>query len=316
MAKESKIKQNLQQYEQIYFTHDEPVPLKDHLKIYPVLVKDYNIFYSLIDIFTINKNEDPSGVGVAMSHLDYFIYLMQPEQQNSELFTRKAISMFELVFRIKNGIKCDCDNDTYISYDDIYQQISHREKELKHSLTQEEILNIFYEIKRCPKCGKIREDLIKLHKLPNGKQNIIIDGVEIDKNTFEDLRQIVCYQNMPDYDDDYIDPELKEEMEEAARLENPNAVSPTLEKQESCIVASTSYKYSELKELSIRKLVLLLRTIDAKLHYFTYRQAEATGMVSFKSEISHWIYGSDKRNKFDKLQTLDSFKEKMSNVTK
>ena len=113
-----------------------------------------------------------------------------------------------------------------------------------------------------------------------------------------------------------LDPELEAELQEAARLENPNATSPSLEKQESCLVASTSYKYSELKELSIRKLVLLLRTVDKKLHYFTYRQAEASGMVSFKSELPHWIYGSDKRDKFERLQTLDSFKEKMAQVAK
>ena len=118
MAKQSRVKQNIQQFEQIYFTHDEPVPLKDHLLIYPVLVKDYNLFYSLIDIFTINKNEDPNGI--SMSHLDYFIYLMQPEHEGSEIFTRKVISMFELIFHIKNGIRCVCDhdNDTYMSYED------------------------------------------------------------------------------------------------------------------------------------------------------------------------------------------------------
>lgn len=39
-------------------------------------------------------------------------------------------------------------------------------------------------------------------------------------------------------------------------------------------------------------------------------------MVSFKHELTHWIYGNDKRNKFDGLQSLDSFKEKMSHVAK
>nr|DAT96394.1 MAG TPA: hypothetical protein [Bacteriophage sp.] len=39
-------------------------------------------------------------------------------------------------------------------------------------------------------------------------------------------------------------------------------------------------------------------------------------MVSFKSELPHWIYGSDKRDKFERLQTLDSFKEKMAQVAK
>ena len=277
MAKPNKIKDNLEMYEQVYFTHDEPVPLKGHLKVYPVLVKDYNLFYSCIDIFTINKNEDPNGI--TMSNLDYFIYLMQPEQPNSEMFTRKAINMFELIFHIKNGIKCECDkdNDTYISYEDIYKFIAEKEQNAQGELSNEDIMKYFYEIKKCPKCGKIRDDLIKFNDLPNGKKDLIVDGVEIDKTTFDELRTLVCYYNIIDYDDEYVDPELEAELQEAARLENPNAVSPSLEKQETCLVASTSYKYSELKALSIRKLVFLLRTVDKKLHYFTYRQAEASG---------------------------------------
>lgn len=277
MAKPNKIKDNLEMYEQVYFTHDESVPLKGHLKVYPVLVKDYNLFYSCIDIFTINKNEDPNGI--TMSNLDYFIYLMQPEQPNSEMFTRKAINMFELVFHIKNGIKCECDknNDTYISYEDIYKFIAEKEQNAQGELSNEDIMKYFYEIKKCPKCGKIRDDLIKFNDLPNGKKDLIIDGVEIDKTTFDELRTLVCYYNMPDYDDEYVDPELEAELEEAAKLENPNAVSPSLEKQETCLVASTAYRYSDIKELSIRKLTLLLRTVDKKLHYFAYRQAEASG---------------------------------------
>ena len=49
------------------------------------------------------------------------------------------------------------------------------------------------------------------------------------------ILKIFCYQNMPDYDDEYIDPELKADLEEAARLRNPNNVQPSLEKQECCL---------------------------------------------------------------------------------
>ena len=130
---------------------------------------------------------------------------MQPERPNSEMFTRKAINMFELIFHIKNGIKCECDkdNDTYISYEDIYKFIAEKEQNAQGELSNEDIMKYFYEIKKCPKCGKIRDDLIKFNDLPNGKKDLIVDGVEIDKTTFDELRTLVCYYNMPDYDDEY-----------------------------------------------------------------------------------------------------------------
>lgn len=124
-----KIKQLIDLYQQIYFTHDEPVPFKEHLCIYPVLVKDYYRFYSLIDIFTIDKNEDKTGIGITMTNLDYIIHLTKSDNPQHEIITRKIIEMFELIFHIKNGIKCDCDvnGDTFMSYDDIYKIFSKKE---------------------------------------------------------------------------------------------------------------------------------------------------------------------------------------------
>ena len=110
-------------------------------------------------------------------------------------------------------------------------------------------------------------------------------------------------------------PKLKAELEEVARLKNPNNVQPSLEKQESCIVSTGVYTYETIKDITIRKMVILLRTIDARLHYFAYRQGELSGMVKFKNEISHWIYGVDNKNKFDDIMTMDSLRDKLKDVT-
>ena len=93
-------------------------------------------------------------------------------------------------------------------------------------------------------------------------------------------------------------------------------MQPSLEKQMSCIISACgSYTYESLQEISIRKLVLLLRTIDARLHYFAYRQAEASGFVSFKNELTHWIYGVDKTDKFADIMTMDALRNKLKDVT-
>lgn len=317
----SQIKNLVEAYKQFYFTHDEPVPFKGHLHIYPVLVKDYYRFYTLIDIFTIEKNEDKTGKGIAMTNLDYLLYLTGNDNPDGDMVASKIINMFELIFHIKNGIKCECDedNETFMSYDEIYRQFAKLEKQWvdEHNgekPTDVDLAMMFYEMRKCPKCGKDRQDIIRYNQVREGKQNLIVDGVEITDDDFDILRKVVCYQNMPDYDDEYIDPELKAELELKAKLENPNNIQPTLEKQESCLVASTAYTYETIKNISIRHLVLLLRTVDAKLHYFTYRQAEASGMVKFSGELQHWIYSNDKKSKLDGVQSLDSLKSKLQNV--
>ena len=127
------IKDKIDLYQQIYFTHDEPIPFKGDLFIYPVLVKDYYNFYSLIDIFTVDKNEDQTGIGIAMTNLDYLIHMTKSDFPNHEIVVRKIISMFELIFHIKNGLICECDenHDTFMTFEELYNEFSKREKELK-----------------------------------------------------------------------------------------------------------------------------------------------------------------------------------------
>ena len=60
MAKQKKLSreqvlQLMKFYEQKYFTHDDPVPFKRHLKIYPAKVREYYDFYFNILCFKMNK---------------------------------------------------------------------------------------------------------------------------------------------------------------------------------------------------------------------------------------------------------------------
>ena len=38
-------------------------------------------------------------------------------------------------------------------------------------------------------------------------------------------------------------------------------------------------------------------------------------MVKFKGELTHWIYGSDNKNKFSDIMTMDALKDKLKDVT-
>lgn len=313
----------LKYYEQNYFTNDEPVPFVGDLKIYPATVRDYYKFYSLIPVFTLNKNEDPKGI--PLSNLEYVFYKMSQEGDEGEFFARQFIALLEMIFHIKNGRKCPkC--GSFIDYDEIYQiNLALKAEETvllksEPSLEQVEDFKKRYEafikeLSYCDKCNCDKYDIIRYEEIEDkGKKRKIlyIDKFPIARKQFDELRQIVCYQNILDYDDEYIDPELKAELEEAARLRNPNQVQPSLEKQEACILTNSAYTFETIKDLTIRKMVLLLRTIDAKLHYMAYRQGELSGMVKFNKEIDHWIYSNNKPNKFDSIVSLDSLKDKIN----
>lgn len=272
-----KMKMKIEFLEQFYFSLDEPVPFKEGLKIYPVLVKDYYKFYSIISCFTFDKNKTMEGI--SMSNLAYAFKLMA-DPETGERFTSNFITLLELVFHIKNGWYCDKEHDEnnnlkIFYYEDIIKKIEDLPKDISI-----EDKNIYLRsLLRCPKCGELMREVFSI-KEQNNRKTLSIYDIEITPEDFDELKEIVCYQNMPDYEDEYIDPKLKADLEAKAKIENPNAVSPTLEKQMSCIVSSSSYTYEMLHNITIRKLVLLLRTIDAKAHYFCYKQGEVSGKIA------------------------------------
>lgn len=161
-------------------------------------------------------------------------------------------------------------------------------------------------------CFKIDYPDIRYKKNDSGNIILVLNGIEVNKKDFDIIRRIICYQNMPDYDDTYIDPQLKQDLEEMNKMKNKELGTTTLERQKICVAKEYGYKLSELNELTIRKFVLMLQIADAQLHYQIYRTGECSGLVSFKEPITHYLHVKDTR--FDGLQSYDSFKEKVKHV--
>ncbi len=318
-----KFEDKLSIYEQNFFTYDEPVPFKGNLLIYPATVKDYYKFYNVVSCFTLDKNEDPTGVGLSLTELQYVFHLI--EQENSYVFRDQFISLLELVFHLDNGLYCDnpdCEcHSNIIAYKDIRPKVELLTLELmqkyKNIENGEQLIKVekeqkMYEMQLCPHCKQMMRDVYEF-KLEKEKPVLIIKGIPIKNKEYRELKRIYCYQNLPDFNDDYIDPELKSALEETARLKSGKTEQPTLERQKACIAISTGYSLEYIDSLSLRKFTQLLRVADAKLSYLAYKIGEMSGLVTFKSPFPHWIYTKENARKsmFDNIMTVDQIQKKM-----
>ena len=281
-----RLAQKIEYLSQMYFEIDEPVPFKDGLMIYPVKVKDYYKFYSIIPVFTIDKNADVRGI--PLSYLDYLFLLMKDENIGKN-YISQLILLLQMIFKIDNGLYCNnqkCEKyKKIISYSKIWDDAD----KIKDEKEKELYLN---NMLFCPYCEHKRQEVFGMQiNQKTKKGNLKIFDTTINSREFDELREIVCHQNIPDYGSqgEFFDKELEEELKIKAQMENPNNVQPTLEKQLCCIVSSSGYTYEELKKVTIRRMVLLLRTIDSKLHYFCYRQAEASGKLTMPLCIARCI---------------------------
>ena len=324
------LQKKLDLWEKCYFSLDEAVPFKDNLKVYPVLVKDYYKFYSCFPCLTMDKNtkmvigedgkpikvSNPKGIG--MSYLGYLIESMQEGEIGATL-TSQLIGLIELVFHEKNGFFCPNCGEV-ILFEEIKNELDNITKTIMESKGTKEQVDIakieyFKEKMKCKKCGSNMREIISIKNEGNIKK-LSIKNTDISPKDFDELKALVSRQNILDYDGDkYIDPDLKEELEIKARLQNKNYTSPSLEKQMVCVCAGTGYTLKELKEIPLRKLTLLLKTVDSKANYYAQVQGAYSGMVKFKQDPSHWIFGDNKRDIASEFTSLESFTGKFNDVT-
>ena len=169
----------------------------------------------------------------------------------------------------------------------------------------------------CQNCGSTQfEAMIRYAVNPETKKyELVVAGHKIDAAAFERLRQIIMYQNLPDYyDDSKIDPDLKKDYAERIRIKSQKSGKATTEKKIVCVAAKTSYKMDELYNMPIRKFLMLLTAVDDAIQYEATRVGMMTGMVSMKEPPEHWIYKKETDVMGDAYKSLDEFKSEMSQV--
>ena len=301
------IAEKIRLYEDREFTYDEPIPFCG-LNIYPVTMRHYNEFLNVNSCLLLDRTSDIKGL--RMTNLEYLLSKMKVDenadlaaQQEAQLLSYKFSRLIELVFHVQNGLKCaHC--GAIISYAEYIQKLSQVSSDTENSEAQATDV-------KC-QCGSLDWQPVIRYDKETTKNNktkpvLIIDDHRITSDDFDLFRQVVMYQNLPDYfDDTWIDPDLR--ADHAAKMElqhKKNPVSTTTELKLLAVVASTNYKLEEVYNLTIRKFILLLQLIDDKLTYTTTRIGMMSGMVSFKEPPEHWLYKKETDVYGDSYKSMD-----------
>lgn len=122
------------------------------------------------------------------------------------------------------------------------------------------------------------------------------DGTIITAKEFDDLAKIILFQNLPDYDDAYINPEVRKSMEEVDRLKNKDYESPSFERQIGIIESHTGILKEQLLKKTWRSFQILFREVCGEIEFYTTRSAAIA--VGAGDKVDHYIF-KKKKNKFD-----------------
>lgn len=131
------------------------------------------------------------------------------------------------------------------------------------------------------------------------KRPIIMDKerqIIINSKQFDDIKRIILYQNIVNYDDEYVNPELKENLDETMRLKNKNIEIPSLERKIAIITAHTGLTKEYQLNMTYRSHSLLFNEVFEETEYSTLYPLAVLGGNSDKAD--KWIY-KQKRDKFE-----------------
>ena len=117
----------------------------------------------------------------------------------------------------------------------------------------------------------------------------------ITQKEFDDIRKIILYQNILNYDDQYINPDLKKAMQEQDELMAKNINIPSLERRIAIIASHTGIVPKEQFKMSLRSHNLLFKEVTGEVNY---QATKAISLYAGKSDLVEWIYPKIK-GKFD-----------------
>jgi hypothetical protein len=269
-------------YDRLY-TLDEPVPYKSIL-IHPVKVRDHDIFYRCISCLTLEKKSIPDIRIIKMSYLEYLYHL--------HIENKEIDYLLLLDYLLKLCIKDDTMGINYY-FDNTNKPV--------------------FEI------GKKVLDANK--ETISDEHGIKLSDKEIfNANDFEEIRMIICNQNLVELVDETIQKDVRDRMEEArmTRARSSGNKPASFEDTMLCLVASTNISLEQVYDLTLRKFIKLLQRVDALIHYKIYMGAAMSGMVEFKDKsiTRHWMSDLEKENKNDDvLLGFDQIADKVSNKT-
>lgn len=155
------------------------------------------------------------------------------------------------------------------------------------------------------------EGEIKIILDEKNKPKLVNKDTEINGKKFEDIRRIILYQNLLDFDDEYINPDVKQAIKEMNELKNKNIDYPSIERKMAIVTAHTGISKAEQMKMTYRSHTALFKEVYGEVDFSTARTAIMVGNMFSKQKINveDWIY-KNKHNKYEQFFTTEQSYQK------
>lgn len=138
----------------------------------------------------------------------------------------------------------------------------------------------------------LKEDYVNVHLLDNKNHLAITDKdgnnkYLINAKEFDDIKKIILFQNIHDYDDRYISPDVRKAMEDYERIKNKNVHYPSLEKKKIFVMSINGISEEKINRMSYRSFIQIYNSIINRDIYFIQNIIKASPKYEIKDEVIH-----------------------------
>lgn len=185
-------------------------------------------------------------------------------------------------------------------------QMSYLEFLYRVAFQKEDAIQAFVNI--CILCLGINNPRASIDS--NGKAILIYGDTNsaITSKEFDDIRRIILYQNIFDYDDSYINPDIKKAMDEYDRVKGKNVETPSIERRIGIISAHTGITKEQQMLMTYRSHTILFNEVCGEVEFSTTR---AVALIGGAKDFDHWIY-KKRKDKFSQYVTnVDTYANSM-----
>ena len=147
----------------------------------------------------------------------------------------------------------------------------------------------------------LHEDLISVEE-HNGKNVLTILNNDatikgfITSKEFDEIKRIILFQNIYDYDDVELSPDIKKIIKDYQDLTSANSTPATLENKMCLIGNESGLTKKEIVDMTYREFSIRFDILIDKIEYQLCKSAELNG-TKFKAKTEHFIF----KKKKDKL---------------
>lgn len=134
------------------------------------------------------------------------------------------------------------------------------------------------------------------------KKNCLVlnDKTIITSKEFEEIRKIILFQNIEDYDDRYVSPDVKQLYMEYLKTTNSSSVDPSLERKKTFVISKTGIMMSEINKMSYRVFhQIYLGAVETDM-YYANKIIQSSQKYDVKEEIIYPLF-TKKKDKYANL---------------